>query len=123
MSSVTIDESTSGAYLLNKFFLHPVRTKNANCTASDAPCHRGQPHLKKPTQQNTEEVIKLYKAVNTGVTATPVLSHRGSTQSKTVRVMILKIGRECLRKVIEELIINMAESGEWGILMLTREDA
>ena len=41
MSSVTINESTSGAYLLNKFSLHPIRTKNANCTAPDAPCRRG----------------------------------------------------------------------------------
>ena len=68
-------------------------------------------------------MIKLYKAVNTGVTATPVLSYRGSTQSKTVRVIILKIGRGCLRKVVEESIIDVAESDEWGILALIREDA
>ena len=91
MSSVTIDESTSEVYLLNEFPLHPIRTKNANCTASDALYCRGQSHLEKSTQQNTEEVVKLYEAVNTGVTATPALSHRGSTQSKTVRVIILKI--------------------------------
>ena len=91
MSSVTINESTSEAYLLNEFPLHPVRTKNANCTALNAPCCRSQPHLEKSTQQNTEEVMKLYKAVNTGVTATPALSYRGSTQSKTVRVVIFKI--------------------------------
>ena len=112
MSLVIINESTSGAYLLNKFPLHPVRTKNANCTAPDAPCCRGQPHLKKLTQQNTEEVMKLYKAVNIGATATPALSYRGSTQSKTVRVVILKIDRRHPRKVIEEPIINVAELGE-----------
>ena len=56
--------------------------------------------------------MKLYKAVNTGATATPALSYRGSTQSKTVRVMILKIGRGCLRKIIEKLIIDVAESGK-----------
>ena len=67
--------------------------------------------------------MKSYKAVNTGATVTPALSHRGSTQSKTVRVMILKIDREHLRKVVEELIINVTESGEWGILALIREDA
>ena len=67
--------------------------------------------------------MKLYKAVNTGVTATPALSHRGSTQSKTVRVVILKIGRGRLKKVVEELIINVAESDKWGILTLTRKDA
>ena len=67
--------------------------------------------------------MKSYKAVNTGVTATPALSHRGSTQSKTVRVMILKIGRKHLRKVVEEPIIDVIESDEWGILALIREDA
>ena len=67
--------------------------------------------------------MKLYEAVNTGATATPALSHRGSTQSKIVRVVILKIGRERLRKDVEESIINVTESGEWGILTLTREDA
>ena len=67
--------------------------------------------------------MKLYKAVNTGVTATPALSHEGSTQSKTVRVVILKIGRGCFRKVVEELITDVVESGKWGILMLVREDA
>ena len=123
MSSVIINESTSGAYLLNEFPLHPIRTKNANCTASDTSCCRGQPHLEKLTQQNTEEVMKLYKAVNTGVTATPALSYRGSTQSKTVRVVILKIGRRCLRKVIEKLIIDVTESGNEFKLALTREDA
>ena len=123
MSSVIIDESTSEVYLLNEFPLHSIRTKNANCTASDAPCCRGQLHLEKSTQQNTEEVMKLYKAVNTGATATPALSHRESTQSKTVRVMILKIGRRCLRKVVEESIIDVIELGEWSILALTREDA
>ena len=110
MLSVTINELTSEVYLLNEFSLHSIRTKNANCTASDTPHCRGQSCLKKSTQQNTEEVIKLYKAVNTGVTATPALSYRGSTQSKTVRVIILKIGRECLRKVVEELIIDVTES-------------
>ena len=125
MSSVTIDESTSEAYLLNKFPLHPIRTKNANCIASDAPHLRGWPRLKKPIQQNTEKVMKLYKAVNTGATATPALSYRGSIQSKTVRVMILKIGWGWghLRKVVEEPIIDVAESGEWSILILAREDA
>ena len=67
--------------------------------------------------------MKLYKAVNTGVTATPALSHRESTQSKTVRMMILKIGRGHLRKVVEELIIDVTESGKWSILTLVREDA
>ena len=69
--------------------------------------------------------MKSYKAVNTDATATPTLSHRGSIQSKTVRVMILKIGQgqECLRKVVDESIINVVESGKWGILTLTREDA
>ena len=56
--------------------------------------------------------MKLYKAVDTGVTATPALSHEGSTQSKTVRVVILKIDRGHLRKVVEKLIIDVAESGE-----------
>ena len=112
MSSVTIDESTSEAYLLNKFPLHPIRTKNANCTASDTPHCRGQPHLEKPTQQNTEKVMKLYKAVNTGATATPALSHRGSTQSKTVRVIILKISWGHPRENVEESIIDVAELGE-----------
>ena len=67
--------------------------------------------------------MKLYKAVNTGATATPALSHEGSTQSKTVRVVILKIGRECSKKVVEKLIINVMKSGEWSILVLTRKDA
>ena len=67
--------------------------------------------------------MKLYKAVNTGATATPALSHRGSTQSKTVRVMILKIGRGHLRKVVKELIIDVMKLSEWGILVLVREDA
>ena len=56
--------------------------------------------------------MKLYKSVNTDMTVTPALSHRGSTQSKTVRVVILKIGRECLRKDVEELIINVTELGK-----------
>ena len=56
--------------------------------------------------------MKSYKAVNTGVTATPALSYRGSTQSKTVRMMILKIGREHLRKIVEELIINVMKLGK-----------
>ena len=64
--------------------------------------------------------MKLYKAVDTGVTVTPALSHEGSTQSKTVRVVILKIGRGCLRKVIKKLIIDVAELDEWGILTLIR---
>ena len=123
MSSVTIDESTSEAYLLNEFPLHPIRTKNANCTASNTSSCRGQPHLEKPIQQNTEKVVKLYKAVNTGVTATPALSYRGSTQSKTVRVVILKIGRGRPEKVVEEPIIDVVKLGEWSILILTREDA
>ena len=67
--------------------------------------------------------MKLYKAVNTGVTATPALSHKGSTQSKTVRVIILKIGRGHLRKVVKELIINVVKSGDEFELALTREDA
>ena len=67
--------------------------------------------------------MKLYKAVDMSATVTPALSHRGSIQSKTVRVMILKIGREHLRKVIEELIIDVVKSGKWSILALTREDA
>ena len=67
--------------------------------------------------------MKLYKAVNMSATATPALSHRGSIQSKTVRMMILKIGRGHLRKIVEELIINVTELGEWGILALIREDA
>ena len=56
--------------------------------------------------------MKSYKAVNTGATATPALSHRGSTQSKTVRVMILKIDRGHFRKVVEEPIIDVVESGK-----------
>ena len=56
--------------------------------------------------------MKLYKAVDTGVTATPTLSHEGSTQSKTVRVIILKISWRCSRENVEELIIDVAESGE-----------
>ena len=69
--------------------------------------------------------MKSYKAVNTSVTVTPALSHRGSTQSKTVRVVILKIGwgQGHFRKVVNELIIDVTESGQWGILALAREDA
>ena len=67
--------------------------------------------------------MKLYKAVNTGATATPALSHRGSTQSKTVRVVILKIDRKHPEKVVKKPIIDVTELGEWGILTLTREDA
>ena len=67
--------------------------------------------------------MKLYEAVNTGATATPALSHRGSTQSKTVRVIIFKISWGHPRENVEEPIIDVTESDEWGILMLTREDA
>ena len=67
--------------------------------------------------------MKLYKAVNTGMTVTPVLSYRGSTQSKTVRMIILKIGREHLRKVIEKLIIDVMKSGNGFKLTLIKEDA
>ena len=67
--------------------------------------------------------MKLYKSVNTDITATPALSHRGSTQSKVMRMIILKIGREHLRKVVEELIINVMKSGNGFKLTLTREDA
>ena len=67
--------------------------------------------------------MKSYKAVNTGATATPALSHRGSTQSKTVRVVILKISWGCPRENVEEPIINVVKSGKWGILTLAREDA
>ena len=67
--------------------------------------------------------MKSYKAVNTGATATPALSHGGSTQSKTVRVVILKISWGCPRENVEEPIIDVVESGEWGILALAREDA
>ena len=56
--------------------------------------------------------MKLYKAVNTGATATPALSHRGSTQSKTIRMMILKIGRGHPRKIVEKSIIDVMESGK-----------
>ena len=56
--------------------------------------------------------MKLYKAVNTGVTATSTLSYRGSTQSKTVRVVILKISWGHPRENVEELIINVVESGK-----------
>ena len=67
--------------------------------------------------------MESYKAVNTGVTVTPALSHRGSTQSKTVRVIIFKISWRCSRENVEEPIIDVVESGEWSILTLTREDA
>ena len=67
--------------------------------------------------------MKLYKSVNTDMTATPALSYRGSTQSKTVKMIILKIGRRHLRKVIKKLIINVAESGNEFKLTLIREDA
>ena len=67
--------------------------------------------------------MKLYEAVNTGATATPALSYRGSTQSKTVRVVILKISQGHSRENFEEPIIDVTESGEWGILALTRKDA
>ena len=56
--------------------------------------------------------MKFYKAVNTGATATPALSYRGSTQSKTVRVIILKIGRRRLRKVVEKPIIDVMKLGK-----------
>ena len=52
--------------------------------------------------------MKLYKAVDTGATATPVLRHK-STLSKTVRVVILKISQEHPRENFEELIINVTE--------------
>ena len=67
--------------------------------------------------------MKLYKSVNTDITATPALSHRGSTQSKTVRMMILKIGRKHLRKVVEKSIIDVVKSGNEFKLVLVREDA
>ena len=67
--------------------------------------------------------MESYKAVDTGVTATPALSHRGSTQSKTVRVIILKISWGRPRENVEKLIIDVVESGKWGILTLAREDA
>ena len=53
--------------------------------------------------------MKLYKAVNTGVTATPVLRYR-STLSKTVRVIILKISWRHPRENVEKLIIDVTES-------------
>ena len=56
--------------------------------------------------------MKLYKAVNTGANATPILSYRGSTQSKTVRVVILKISWGRPRENVEKLIIDVAESGK-----------
>ena len=56
--------------------------------------------------------MKLYKAVNTGATVTPALSYRGSTQSKTVRVIILKISWEHSRENVEELIIDVMKSGK-----------
>ena len=56
--------------------------------------------------------MESYKAVDTGVTATPALSYRGSTQSKTVRVIILKISWGHPRENVEKSIINVAESGE-----------
>ena len=40
-----------------------------------------------------------------------------------MRVVILKIGRGCLRKVVEELIINVMKSGDGFKLTLAREDA
>ena len=66
--------------------------------------------------------MKSYKAVDTGVTATPALRHE-STLNKTVRVVILKISWGCSRENVEEPIINVTESDEWGILTLAREDA
>ena len=66
--------------------------------------------------------MKLYKAVNTGVTVTPALRHK-STLSKTVRVIILKNSWGHSRENVEELIINVTELDEWGILALIREDA
>ena len=56
--------------------------------------------------------MKSYKVVNTGATATPALSHRGSTQSKSVRVVILKIGRGHSEKVVEKPIIDVVKSGK-----------
>ena len=56
--------------------------------------------------------MKLYKAVDIGATATPALSYRGSTQSKTVRVIILKISWGHSRENVEESIIDVAESDE-----------
>ena len=67
--------------------------------------------------------MKLYKAVNTGVTITPALSHEGSTQSKTVRVIIFKISWGHPRENVEESIIDVMKLGEWGILVLARENA
>ena len=67
--------------------------------------------------------MKLYKSVNTDITVTPALSYGGSTQSKTVRVIILKIGRGHLSKIIEKLIIDVAELSNGFKLTLAREDA
>ena len=55
--------------------------------------------------------MKLYKAVDIGATATPALKHK-STLSKTVRVVILKISWGHSRENVEELIINVTESGK-----------
>ena len=124
VSSVTIDESTSGAYLLDEFPLHPIRTKNANRTAPDAPRRRGRPRLEKQTQQNDKEAVESYEPVDTEMTATPALRNQeGSTQSKTMRAEVPKRGRGRPRKVIEEPIIDVAESGEGFQLALIREDA
>ena len=40
-----------------------------------------------------------------------------------MRVIILKISWECPRENVEELIIDVVESGKWDILALAREDA
>ena len=47
----------------------------------------------------------------------------GSTQSKTVRVIILKIGRKHSEKVVKKSIINVMKSGNEFKLALIREDA
>ena len=67
--------------------------------------------------------MESYEAVNTGATVTPALSYEGSIQSKTVRVVILKISWEHPRENVEESIIDVTESGKWGILTLVRKDA
>ena len=68
-------------------------------------------------------MIKSYESANAEATATPVLMNEINTQSKTVRVKILKRDRNRSRKIVEKLIIDATKSDAEEQLALTRKDA
>ena len=123
VSSVTIDESASGAGLLDEFPLYPIKTKNANRTIPDAPRPRGRPRVDKQTKQNGKEVVESYEPGGAAPTATPALAKEVTTPGKSVRVEVPKRGRGRPRKVIQTSIIDSAESMTQGQIALAREDA